>query len=182
MTWGWVNYDISFIPWNKFGMARFLHKAHSPALLPGILVRCCTEGSCRRPLHCEAGYCLLDSIPSSGHRCLEAPHSPGTAWEPSWSRCRPPPPCQEDLPTRSPRQCRPSKKPIFPRAPSVLWAMGLRCRVNPFFLMKTFLEQSLELRACWKDFIWGQKKIKVTPNLCLTIILWFHTLSINTGM
>ncbi len=109
MTWGWVNYDIEFIPWNKFGMARFLHKAHSPALLPGILVRCCTEGSCRRPLHCEAGYCLLDSIPSSGHRCLEAPHSPGTAWEPSWSRCRLPPPCQEDLPTRSPRRAGPPR-------------------------------------------------------------------------
>ncbi len=109
MTWGWVNDDISFIPWNKFGMARFVHIVHSPALLPGILVRCCTEGSCRWPLRYEAGYCLLDSIPSSGHRCLEAPHSPGTAWEPSWSRCRPPPPCQEDLPTRSPRHAGPPR-------------------------------------------------------------------------
>ncbi|KAG7216753.1 hypothetical protein INR49_021150 [Caranx melampygus] len=26
--------------------------------------------------------------------------------------------------------CRPSEKPILPRAPSVLWAMGLRCRVT----------------------------------------------------
>lgn len=29
--------------------------------------------------------------------------------------------------------CLPSEKPILPRAPSVLWAMGLRCRVKPFF-------------------------------------------------
>ena len=30
---------------------------------------------------------------------------------------------------------RPSLKPILVLAPSVLWAMGLRCSVKPFFLM-----------------------------------------------
>lgn len=70
-----------------------------PSLSPGILVHCCTVGSCHWLPRYVVNYCPPDSSPSSGRHCPTMPRNLGTAWGPASWQFQSLPQCLKGPPT-----------------------------------------------------------------------------------